>query len=269
MRGKPTTQPLAGRLIVITRRREQGKRLRAELERKGARVVELPTIAVAPPRNWAPLDAAIRRLSDYDWVMFTSTNGVENFFARLRQQKKNAGALRRARIAAIGPATAAALKRYGVRADVIPDEFRAEGLLSALRRERWRGKRVLLARAATARPLLPQELRQRGARVDVVEAYRTMLPRASRKRARKLFVGRKPDAITFTSSSTVKNFFSLLGAQQARRALTGVAVVTIGPITSQTVRDLGLPVAMEAETYTVPGLVRALHKYFRSTVPRA
>jgi len=145
----------------------------------------------------------------------------------------------------------------------VPEEFRAEGLLTALKGERWQGKRVLLARAAAARDVLPRELRQRGAHVDVVPAYETVVPAGSKKRAGVLFGRGKPDAITFTSSSTVKNFFALLGGRQAGRALAGVAVATIGPVTSRTARALGLRVAVEAEPYTVPALVRALEKYFR------
>lgn len=255
--------PLAGRRMVITRRREQAGGLRAALRKKGAAVIELPTIALAPPQSWRPLDAALRRLSEFDWVIFTSVNGVENFFARLKKQGKNARALKGARIAAIGPATAAALRPRGLRAEVVPEEYRAEGLLWALRREHWQGKRVLLARAAQAREVLPRALRRRGARVTVVAAYRTVLPRLSRRRAQRIFAARKPDAITFTSSSTVRNFFTLLGRRAARRALSGVVVASIGPITSHTARQLGLRVAVEAKAYTIAGLVRAFERYFR------
>lgn len=259
-----TRRPLAGRQIVITRRQEQAGGLRAALRKKGATVHEVPTIAVVPPRRWGPLDKAVRGLENYDWVVFTSANGVYFFFARLSHLGKDAGRLRRAHIAAIGPATAAALKKYRLQADVVPDEFRAEGLLAALRKERWQGKRVLLARAAQARQVLPRELRRRGARVDVVEAYRTVLPRESRLRARKIFAAHKPDMVTFTSSSTVRNFFALLGRWRASRALAGVAVATIGPVTSRTARALGLRVAVEAKSYTIPGLVRVIESHFRS-----
>lgn len=263
MKRPKKAQPLAGRRIVITRRREQAGELHAALKQKGATVVELPTIGVVPLRDSSALQAAIACLENYHWVVFTSANGVENFFAALRAHGKDAGALRKARIAAIGPATAAALKHHRVSADVVPKEFRAEGLLTALRNEHWQGRRVLLARAAVARAVLPRELRRRGARVDVVATYQTVLPRMSKKRAATLFGRRKPDAITFTSSSTVKNFFALLGRQQARRALAGVAVATIGPVTSRTARALGLRVAVEAKSYTIAGLVRAIENYFR------
>lgn len=263
-----TGKALAGRRIVVTRRPAQAGRLRERLERLGATVIELPTIELAPPRSWKPLDAALRNLERYDWVVFTSANGVDSFFRRLRRQGKNRRALQDRRVAAIGPATAAALRREGVRPDVVPDEFRAEGLLRSLHGPAWRGKRVLLARAAQARAVLPQELRRHGARVDVVAAYRTVLPAQSRRRAQRVFATLKPDAITFTSSSTARNFFSLLGPAAARRALTGVAVATIGPVTSRTVRALGLRVAVEANPYTVPALVRALASQFRKQAQR-
>lgn len=254
-------RPLAGRRIVITRRREQAGGLRRALEARGAKVLELPTIALAPPRSWQPLDEALRRLRGYDWILFTSANGVERFVARMQDRGIHRRALRETKLAAIGPATAKALRRHGLRASVVPEEYRAEGLLSALRGVRWRGRRVLLARAGAAREVLPRELRRRGARVDVAAVYRTVIPPASRRRAQALFRGRKPDAITFTSSSTVKNFCALLGPKLARRALEGVVVATIGPVTSRTVRALGLRVAVEAKAYTVAGLVRALERF--------
>lgn len=254
--------PLQGRRIVVTRRREQAGPLRDALKNKGATVLELPTIAIQPPRSWRRLDEAVKRLADYDWLLFTSTNGVDSFFARLKRQRKTVRAFARCRVAAIGPATAKALRRRGVRAHVVPEEFRAEGLLRALGNRNWRGKRVLLARAARARELLPRELRRRGARVNVVEAYRTVVPTASRRRAGEIFSGRKPDAITFTSSSTVRNFLALVGRQKARRLLDGVAVACIGPVTSRTARALGLRVAVEARHYTIPGLAQALTRYF-------
>lgn len=253
---------LAGRRIVITRRAEQAGALRRALEARGARVIEFPTIALALPRSWKPADKAIGRLDRYHSVIFTSVNGVERFLARLRRHDTARRALTRARLAAIGPATARALRACGFRVSVVPDDYRAEGLLKALGRG-WRGRRVLLARAAKARDVLPRMLRRRGARVDVVAVYRTVVPRTSRSRIANVFGDAKPDAITFTSSSTVRNFFALLGRKRARRALRGVAVASIGPVTSRTVRALGLKVAVEAKPYTVAALVRAIDSYFR------
>lgn len=259
----PRRAGLAGRRIVITRRREQAGELRRALEARGARVIELPTISLAPPRSWRPLDEALARIGGYDWIIFTSVNGVERFLARMGKRGLGARALRSARIAAIGPATARALRRRGLRVALVPDEFRAEGLLTALRGQRWRGQRVLLARAAAAREVLPRELRRRGARVDVVAVYRTVVPAGSRKRAQSLLKNRKADAITFTSSSTVRNFCALLGRDRAKRAFGGAAIASIGPVTSRTARALGLRVAVEAKTYTVAGLVQALEGFLR------
>jgi uroporphyrinogen III methyltransferase/synthase len=260
-------KPLAGRRIVITRRAEQAHSLHRALKARGAEVIELPTIALAPPRSWRPVDAAIRRLKEYDWIIFTSVNGVEAFAKRLRERGQMMSALKGALIAAIGPATARALRARGLRVSVVPGEYRAEGLLKALRSQNWRGKRVLLARAAKARDVLPRMLARRGAKVDVIAAYRTAVPPASRSRIGKVFGRRKPDAITFTSSSTVRNFIALQGRKRALRALRSVAVATIGPVTSRTARALGLKVAVEASSYTVPGLVRAIEGYFHRRNP--
>ncbi|MBI4461605.1 MAG: uroporphyrinogen-III C-methyltransferase [Acidobacteria bacterium] len=258
------SKPLFGRRILITRTREQASQLRAALEELGAEVIELPTIALAPPRSWQPLDAAIRRLGQYDWVVFTSANGVETFFARLRRARRDARALGGAKIAAIGPATAAVLRQHGLEADVVPEEFRAEGLVKALKDESWRTKRVLVARAAEAREVLPRELRRRGAQVDVVAAYRTVLPRESRRQAQSLFANRPPDMIAFTSSSTARNFSALLPPRRARRALRGVAIAAIGPVTARTVRELGWRINVTSNPYTIPALMQAIVRYFAS-----
>ncbi|HXE74671.1 MAG TPA: uroporphyrinogen-III synthase [Candidatus Xenobia bacterium] len=255
-------KPLAGRRIVITRRAEQAGSLHRALKSRGAEVIVLPTIELAPPKSWRPVDAAIQRVREYDWIIFTSVNGVEAFAARLRKKGKTMSALKGALIAAIGPATARALRVRGLRVRVVPEEFRAEGLVQALQRVQWRGKRVLLARAAKARQVLPQELRRRGASVDVIAVYRTIVPTANRSRVARLFGARKPDAITFTSSSTVRNFCAMAGTKQAQRTLHGVTVATIGPVTSRTARALGLKVGVEAKSYTVPGLVKALANHF-------
>lgn len=254
--------PLAGRRIVITRSREQASSLRTALERLGAEVIELPTISIRPPRSWAALDRAIRNLARYDWILFTSVNGVCYFFERLSARGRDATSLRRAKLCAIGPATASQLRARGLKVHLLPNEYRAEGLVAAFRKLPLAGKRLLIPRARVARDLVPVELRRRGAHVDVVEAYRTLPPAASRERARKIFSGRKPDLITFTSSSTVANFAGFFPGRQLRRALAGVAVASIGPITSATARKLGLPVTVEAKRFTVPGLILSLIRYF-------
>jgi len=247
-------RPLAGLTVAITRPRGQSAGLAGLLEQAGARVIEFPTIEILPARDYAPLDAAIKELADYDWLIFTSTNGVHFFVERLERC-----AVKRAdfhgRVCAIGPATRRAVVAAGFKVDLVPEQYVAESLVAAFRNYDLRGKRILLPRAAVARDLVPEELRRLGARVDVVEAYRTGAPPEARERAGEIFAaGRKPDWITFTSSSTVNNFIAAAG----RDALVGVRVASIGPVTSATLRRYGIEVAAEAATYTAEGLVEAI-----------
>jgi uroporphyrinogen III methyltransferase / synthase len=235
--------PLAGRRIVITRAREQADTLAARLSALGAAVIELPTIEIRPPADPAPLDRAIADLPSYDWLIFTSANGVRAFIDRLPDLRALRG-----KICAIGPATRAAIEALHLKIDLMGEQYVAESLVEAFAPHPLEGKRILLPRAAVARDIIPVELRKRGAHVDVVEAYRTVAP--------EIRDIPKFDAITFTSSSTVKNFVAAAGAE----SLAGAQVVTIGPVTSQTARDLGLTVAAEAGVYTVDGLVDALVK---------
>ncbi len=209
----------------------------------------------------------MRNLLDYDWLILTSVNGVEALFARLEKLKQNSGNLEHLKIVAIGPATRKSIEAHGMRVHVMPKEYVAESVVTALHR-RVKGKRVLLVRAKVARDVIPRELRKAGARVNVVEAYETVAPKASQRRLRALLAGseRKPHAITFTSSSTVKNFVGLLGLRGARAALRklpahhGVHSASIGPVTSATLREFGLPVDVEAKEYTIPGLIAAIVK---------
>jgi uroporphyrinogen III methyltransferase/synthase len=235
--------PLAGRRIVITRAREQADTLAARLSALGAAVIELPTIEIRPPADPAPLDRAIADLPSYDWLIFTSANGVRAFIDRLPDLRALRG-----KICAIGPATRAAIEALHLKIDLMGEQYVAESLVEAFAPHPLEGKRILLPRAAVARDIIPVELRKRGAHVDVVEAYRTVAP--------EIRDIPKFDAITFTSSSTVKNFVAAAGAE----SLAGAQVVTIGPVTSQTARDLGLIVAAQASIYTVDGLVDALVK---------
>ena len=232
----------------------------------GCEVIEIPFIEIRKPSSYRPLDAALRNLATYDWLILTSVNGVEALFERMEQRKIDPEALANLKIAAIGPATRAAIEQNGFRVTVTPKEYVAESVVAALHR-RVKGKRVLLVRAKVARDVIPRELRNAGAHVDVVEAYETVVPRSSAKRLRALLTGkRKPHAITFTSSSTVRNFVDLLGLRAARAALKksaphrGVHSASIGPVTSATLRELGLPVDIEAKEYTIPGLVTAIVK---------
>jgi len=247
-------RPLAGLMVVITRPREQSAGLAGLLEQSGARVIELPAIEILPARDYAPLDAAIKELSGYDWLIFTSANGVRFFLERLERCAMQPADFR-GRVCAIGPATRRAAVAAGFQVDLVPEQYVAESLVAAFKDFDLQNKRILLPRAAIARDLVPDELRRLGARVDVVEAYRTGLPPGVQERAAKIFAaGRKPDWITFTSSSTVNNFIAAAG----REALAGVRVASIGPVTSATLRSHGVEVTAEAAAYTAEGLVEAI-----------
>ncbi len=249
---------LAGKRILITRASEQAGSLAQLLEQEGATVVAIPSIAIRPPKSYEPLDRAIRDAAKYDWLILTSVNGVRALYERLEKAQLSPSHFTRMRIAAIGPATKQAIEARGLAVAVMPKQYVAESVVAALRDE-MPGKRVLLVRAKVARDVIPQELRDAGAEVDVVEAYETVIPESSRDRLRQVLAGpgQRPDAITFTSSSTVRNFVELLGAD-SKHLLTGIMLASIGPVTSATLRDLGLSVHIEAREYTVPGLVAAL-----------
>lgn len=257
--------PLAGCRVLVSRAKKQAGALSSALRELGCTVVEIPFIEIRKPTSYRPLDAALRNIAGYDWLILTSVNGVEALFARMQRKKLDTSSLAHLNIAAIGPATRKAIETYGLAVDVTPKEYVAESVVSALRR-RVKGKRVLLVRAKVARDVIPRELRKAGATVDVIEAYETVTPKSSATRLRKALASntRKPHAITFTSSSTVRNFVSLLGLRAAQAALKkasghrGVHSASIGPVTSATLREFGLPVDIEAEEYTVAGLVNAI-----------
>lgn len=257
--------PLAGRRVLITRAREQASETERSLLRRGARPVHLPTIEIGPPDDRAGLDRAARSLATYDVVAFTSANGVDALFSALDAAALDARAFGGARIAAIGPGTTRALTRRGLRVDIEAEEHRGEGLarviLDAMESRASGERRVLLPRAAVARSALPDALSAAGVHVDVVEAYRTRRPSEEATRtARDRLRGAPPDAITFTSSSTAENFVALF--PDAAELLRDVVVASIGPITTDTCKKLGLRVDVEANPYTLPALVEALEAYF-------
>jgi len=245
--------PLFGQRIVVTRAKDQADSLSAPLRQLGAEVVELPTIEIQPARDYAALDAAIQRLGEYDWLIFTSVNGVRCFLERLDLAGTVDLRSIRGKLCAIGPATRDALERFHLKVDVMAQEYVAEGLLRALSGFDLNGAKVLIARAAVARDILPDELRRRGAAVDVVEAYRTGAPADLAARAA-LVLQSKIDWIAFTSSSTANNLIAACGAE----VLKAVRVASIGPVTSATLRDAGVEVTVEASPHTVPGLVSAI-----------
>jgi len=252
--------PLFGKRVAITRAREQAGVLREELAALGAEVVEIPTIEIRPPDSWEPLDAAIRRLEEFHYLLVTSANGVRSFLARLAASGRDVRALHGLIIGAIGPATAAEFARTGVKVDLLPREYVAEGLLAALGGHDLRGKAFLIPRARVARDLVPRVLEERGARVEVVEAYQTVMPEISPEELARLLTPRL-DVITFTSSSTATNFARLVGQDRLAETLRGVVIASIGPITSATLRQLGLAVTLEARESTMAGLVRAITEH--------
>lgn len=247
-------RPLLNRRVLVTRPAAQSQAFIAALERLGARVIPFPTIEIAPPPSWEQLDAALRRLDSYDWVIFTSVNGVRFVGERLLAAGQSSEILARRRVAAIGPATARAIEAFGVEVDIIPDEYVAEAVVEAL--GAVGGKRILLPRAAEAREVLTMTLRERGAAVDEIAAYHTLPGRPSPVNLAALAAG--VDIATFTSSSTVRNFFALLGEARARGVLRGALVACIGPITARTAADLGTPAQVVAEVYTTEGLIDAI-----------
>jgi uroporphyrinogen III methyltransferase / synthase len=243
---------------VVTRARGQADALGEKLRALGAEAVELPTIEIGPASDYGPLDRAIADLSSYDWLIFTSANGVRCFVERLDASAADWRQLR-ARICAIGPATRAAVEALHLKVDLMGREYVAEGLLEAFAAHDLNGCRVLLPRAAVARDLAPSELAKRGARVDVVEAYRTVIPQDTAQRAQALGA---VDCVTFTSSSTVRNFVAAVGPAALAKCLAGAKVATIGPVTTETARELGIAVDAQAQTYTIDGLVAAILAIF-------
>jgi len=258
-RAHAADKPLAGERVLITRAKDQAGSLAAELETLGAAVVEIPAIEIRPPASYGALDATLNNIENYDWLILTSVNGAEALFARMQTLGFGPEKLLHLNIAAIGPATEEAIEVHGLPVDVVPEKYVAESVVEALW-EQVRGRRVLLVRAKVARDVIPEELRKAGARVHVVEAYETVVPEESRSRLQKVLSDprQRPTAVTFTSSSTVRNFVALLGSEDPAKTLHGIATVSIGPVTSATLRELGLPVDVEAQEFTIPGLVRAL-----------
>ena len=257
---EPKTHPLFGKTVLVTRARSQASKLTARLEQLGAKVIETPAIRLeAPADGYKALDEAIARLADYQWLIFTSANGVERFFDRLLAAGRDARALGYAKLAAIGTATAEKLKQYGLMADVIPQEFRAEGIIEALKGKLPPHAKILLPRAQEAREILPEKLRERGAAVDVAPAYQTVCGDVDGEALREQLAGGVIDLVTFTSSSTVRNLIQILGSAAP---LQTVKTACIGPVTADTARQNGVEPDMVADTYTIDGLVETIKQDF-------
>ncbi len=255
------TLPLFGKAIVVTRPEEQSDAFMQGLLERGAEPFLLPVIETVPPEDWGPLDTAIEKLENYDGLIFTSVNGVRFFMQRLKEKGKDVRALKGLRLYAIGSKTEKEVNMLGISVDGVPEEFVAEALVDHLVKENVKGKRFLLPRAAVARETLPDQLRERGAEIDVVPAYRTVRPQTDTgELVRRLKEG-SIHAITFTSSSTVTHFMELIG-ETLKPQLATVAVACIGPVTAKTAGKAGLKVDVMAEEYTVDGLIAALEQFF-------
>jgi uroporphyrinogen-III synthase len=269
-------RPLQGVRVLVGRARHQAGALSAALRKQGAQVLEIPFIEIRKPRSFRPLDAALKNLDTYDWLILTSVNGVEAMWNRIekklpgsrwksgplepRSSEKGSRALAPGlHVAAIGPATKKAIEQRAVKVHIMPNEYVAESVVRSLK-GKVKGKRVLLVRAKVARDVIPRELRKARAHVDVVEAYETVIPESSRQRLQAALQNpnKRPNVVTFTSSSTVKNFVKMLGPRRKSALLNGVQTASIGPVTSATLRELGLPVDIAAKEFTIPGLVAAI-----------
>ena len=260
-------QPLFGRRVVVTRAREQASALTAALQELGAAVMECPTIEIQSPLDWGPVDAAIHSLEDFQWVIFTSVNGVSSFFRRLWDLGYDVRKFYGVKICAIGPKTREALEKYALRVEYMPEEYVAEAVIEGLKEKVRPGERVLLPRADIARKVLAEALAALGAGVTEVTVYRTVKSRRGQEALVAALREKKVDIVTFTSSSTVRNFVELLPAEEREQLLEGVKLVSIGPITTRTAEDLGLKVDVTAREYTIHGLVQAIVENFAGGRP--
>jgi uroporphyrinogen-III synthase len=260
-KGAQSEEPLSGWRILTTRASKQSGGLAGPLREMGADVIEVPTIEIKPPSSFKALDAALKNIAKYDWLILTSVNGVEALFARLKKLRIAPTTLTHLQVAAIGPATQREIENGGLKVAVTPDRYVAEAVVEALK-GKTAGKRVLLVRAKIARDVLPNELRKTGAKVDVAEAYETLVPKGSKAKLNRLFANdsSRPDIVTFTSSSTATNFLSLL-EKDHWHGLREIWLASIGPVTSDTLRQAGFKPNIEALEYTMEGLALAIAKH--------
>jgi uroporphyrinogen III methyltransferase/synthase len=261
-------RPLFGKRIVVTRAREQAVELIDRLEDLGAQTIEGAAIRIVAAADTTALDAAAADASSFDWLVFTSQNGVDHFMRRVLEGPGDVRTLKGPRICAVGPATAEKLQRYGIKVDVIPREHRAERAVEAMRAAAGeiKGARVLFPRSEIAREVLADDLRKAGAQVTDVVAYRTLAGEPQREGdpdVYKLLLERQVDAVTFTSASSVRHFVKTLGEEQAPDLLAGTVVASIGPVTAEAAQQLGITSTIVPSEYTVPGLVQALVDHFR------
>ena len=256
------SKPLFGKRVIVTRTLEQAGTFIDRLNLRGAEAVPFPTIKIVPPNGYKEADRAIKRLSGYDWLIFTSVNGVKYFFKRLYALGLDVRELKGVKICAIGPMTAKAVEAWNIGVDLTPKEFVAEGLLRSLGAEGIKGKRFLLPRALKARELIPEEIKRLGGEIDVVPVYRTVAPRKDAAAIRAELTEGLIDAVTFTSSSTVTNFSRIFGKKRFSELLAGCKIACIGPVTARTASELGLKVDIIAKRYTIEGLTREMEAFY-------
>lgn len=259
-------RPLFGKRIVVTRSREQAGELVDLLESLGAEAIEAPMIRVTPPDDYKPLDEACARAGTFDWIVFTSANGVDYFMRRLLAGSGDVRDLKGVRLCAIGPATADRLARHGIKVDLTPAEYRAEAIVPALRESGdLQGIRVLLPRADIAREVLAEELRKAGAEISEVTAYRTVLAEIEQEEdpdIYRMLLEKRIEVVTFASASTVRNFVQVFGAEQASDLLRTTAVASIGPVTAEAAEQYGIQTSIMPKEYTIPALVEAIVTHF-------
>lgn len=262
-----SVHPLLGKRIMITRAKTQSAEMVRLIESLGGEAYEFPVIQIGPPSNWGPVDAAIRELASYDWLIFTSANGVDYFFLRMRElanRQQAAGSMGiTAKIAAVGTKTAEALRTKGVHVDLLPQEFVAESLADELRSQVQPGQRILLPRADIARKLLPDALRELGCEVTEIDVYENRPCSDNRQEAVRMLRNGEIHAIAFTSSSTVRSFVTIMEGEDLSRLLDGVLIACIGPVAAETAEQLGLPVHVTAKPHTVQGLLHTLADYIK------
>ena len=258
-------RPLFGKRIVVTRTREQASELMAGLEENGANCLEYSTIQIEPVDSYDELDEELERLHEYHWILFTSLHGVRYFFDRLHEKGLDARSLKGPSVAAVGNATADLLLKYGIRADLLPSVFTGEGLAETLLDQGVEGRNILIPRAEKAREILPETLRGAGAQVTVIPVYKNVAPQGKQQELRDDLESGKVNMVTFTSSSTVRNFLAMVGGdggEDVKQLMEGVAIAAIGPITAKTVTDNGLQVDIQPENFTIPDLVQSIVGYY-------
>lgn len=251
---------LFGQTVLVTRTKEQAGKFSEKLRELGANVIEVPTIEIVPPESFEPLDEALENINRYDCLILTSVNGVKYFFERLKTLRKDVRILHGLKICAIGPATAKAIEEKGLFVDIMPEKYVAESVIERLKEFGINNKRFLLARAKIARDVIPDEIKKAGGQVDVIPVYETVIPLQNRENLTKILEEKDINFITFTSSSTVKNFFELLGTLKLKE---NTVFASIGPVTSKTLREKGYQPAVEAKIYTIDGLIDAISSYVK------